>query len=111
MDEFGFSPPIRRCSRCCSIPATCRCRGWSSASCDATSANLIVEPVPTLAGEGLIRAADPRHFGTAELRNPISMSKQINFTIVPDDPEDQDSGRRQYANFCAVAHTPFDMTL
>ena len=39
------------------------------------------------------------------------MSKQINFTIVPDDPEDPDRNRRQYANFCAVAHTPFDMTL
>jgi hypothetical protein len=39
------------------------------------------------------------------------MSKQINFTIVPDDPEDLDRARRQYANFCAVAHTPFDMTL
>jgi hypothetical protein len=39
------------------------------------------------------------------------MSKQINFTIVPDDPENQESGKRQYANFCAVAHTPFDMTL
>jgi hypothetical protein len=39
------------------------------------------------------------------------MSKQINFTIVPEDPENQESGKRQYANFCAVAHTPFDMTL
>ena len=39
------------------------------------------------------------------------MSKQINFTIVPDDPEDADRGKREYANFCAVAHTPFDMTL
>src|SRR5438552_7271315 len=36
------------------------------------------------------------------------MSKQINFTIVPDDSGD---GSRLYANFCAVAHTPFDMTL
>jgi Protein of unknown function (DUF3467) len=40
-----------------------------------------------------------------------NMSKQINFTIVPEDPSDGDRGRRQYANFCAVAHTPFDMTL
>ena len=39
------------------------------------------------------------------------MSKQINFTIVPDDPEDPERNKRQYANFCAVAHTPFDMTL
>jgi hypothetical protein len=38
------------------------------------------------------------------------MNKQINFTIVPD--ESSDAGvRRDYANFCAVAHTPFDMTL
>jgi hypothetical protein len=37
--------------------------------------------------------------------------KQINFTIVPEDPEDAERAKRQYANFCAVAHTPFDMTL
>jgi hypothetical protein len=34
--------------------------------------------------------------------------KQINFTIVPDDTSDE---RRTYANFCAIAHTPFDFTL
>ena len=39
------------------------------------------------------------------------MSKQINFTIVPDDPTDPAQARREYANFCAVAHTPFDLTL
>jgi uncharacterized protein DUF3467 len=39
------------------------------------------------------------------------MSKQINFTIVPDDPQDPEQARRLYANFCAVAHTPFDLTL
>ena len=39
------------------------------------------------------------------------MTKQINFTIVPDDPEDPSQARREYANFCAVAHTPFDLTL
>jgi hypothetical protein len=39
------------------------------------------------------------------------MSKQINFTIVPEDPADQTRARREYANFCAVAHTPFDLTL
>lgn len=39
------------------------------------------------------------------------MTKQINFTIVPDEPESPERGRREYANFCAVAHTPFDMTL
>jgi hypothetical protein len=39
------------------------------------------------------------------------MSKQINFTIVPEDPETPAQGRREYANFCAVAHTPFDLTL
>lgn len=39
------------------------------------------------------------------------MSKQINFTIVPDEPADRSQVRREYANFCAVAHTPFDLTL
>lgn len=34
---------------------------------------------------------------------------QINFTIVPDDAPGGPS--RQYANFCGVAHTPFDFTL
>jgi hypothetical protein len=38
------------------------------------------------------------------------MTKQINFTIVPEEPDDGQT-RREYANFCAVAHTPFDMTL
>ncbi|MEO7192047.1 MAG: DUF3467 domain-containing protein [Vicinamibacterales bacterium] len=38
-------------------------------------------------------------------------SKQINFTIVPDEPGDPERTRREYANFCAVAHTPFDLTL
>jgi len=38
----------------------------------------------------------------------VSESKQINFTIVPD----EDSAcPRTYANFCAIAHTPFDFTL
>jgi hypothetical protein len=35
-------------------------------------------------------------------------SKQINFTIVPADAPDTP---RVYANFCAIAHTPFDLTL
>ena len=35
--------------------------------------------------------------------------KQINFTIVPD--EDTSGVPREYANFCSVAHTPFDLTL
>jgi hypothetical protein len=34
--------------------------------------------------------------------------RQINFTIVPDDPGGLP---RTYANFCAIAHTPFDFTL
>jgi hypothetical protein len=34
--------------------------------------------------------------------------KQINFTIVPDEATD---ASRTYANFCGVAHTPFDFTL
>jgi hypothetical protein len=39
------------------------------------------------------------------------MSKQINFTIVPEDPRTPDQARREYSNFCAVSHTPFDLTL
>ena len=39
------------------------------------------------------------------------MSKQINFTIVPDEPAGSPQATRAYANFCAVAHTPFDLTL
>ena len=35
-------------------------------------------------------------------------SRQINFTIVPADTADVP---RVYANFCAVANTPFDFTL
>ena len=38
-------------------------------------------------------------------------NKQINFTIVPEDATDSARARREYANFCAVAHTPFDLTL
>ena len=34
--------------------------------------------------------------------------KSINFTVVPDEAEPSE---RQYANFCAVSHTPFDFTL
>ena len=34
--------------------------------------------------------------------------KQINFTIVPDE---QSNEPRTYANFCSIAHTPFDFTL
>jgi hypothetical protein len=39
------------------------------------------------------------------------MNKQINFTIVPDEPAEPERTRREYANFCAVGHTPFDLTL
>jgi hypothetical protein len=34
--------------------------------------------------------------------------KQINFTIIPDDTA---PAPRTYANFCGIAHTPFDFTL
>ena len=34
--------------------------------------------------------------------------KQINFTIIPDE---QAGEPRTYANFCSIAHTPFDFTL
>ena len=37
--------------------------------------------------------------------------KQINFTIVPADDNEQNPAPRTYANFCSVAHTPFDFTL
>jgi hypothetical protein len=36
--------------------------------------------------------------------------KQINFTIVPAD-EAENATPRTYANFCSIAHTPFDFTL
>lgn len=39
----------------------------------------------------------------------MSDRKQINFTIVPEEPTGDEP--RTYANFCAVAHTPFDFTL
>ncbi|HEY3885569.1 MAG TPA: DUF3467 domain-containing protein [Vicinamibacterales bacterium] len=38
----------------------------------------------------------------------MSETKQINFTIVPDETVDSP---RTYANFCAISHTPFDFTL
>ena len=38
----------------------------------------------------------------------MSDRKQINFTIVPDE---RGGETREYANFCSVAHTPFDFTL
>jgi uncharacterized protein DUF3467 len=38
----------------------------------------------------------------------MTESKQINFTIVPDDSTESS---RSYANFCAVNHTPFDFTI
>ena len=37
--------------------------------------------------------------------------KQINFTIVPADNADEAPAARTYANFCSIAHTPFDFTL
>jgi hypothetical protein len=38
----------------------------------------------------------------------MSERTQINFSIVPDERGDEP---RVYANYCAVAHTPFDFTL
>jgi hypothetical protein len=37
--------------------------------------------------------------------------KQINFTIVPADDSADAPAPRTYANFCSIAHTPFDFTL
>ena len=34
--------------------------------------------------------------------------QEINFTIIPDE---ESYASRTYANFCAIAHTPFDVTL
>lgn len=39
---------------------------------------------------------------------PMNQRKQVNFTIVPDETGEAE---RTYANFCAIAHTPFDFTL
>jgi hypothetical protein len=39
---------------------------------------------------------------------PVQQQGQINFTIVPDETN---APERVYANFCTVAHTPFDFTL
>jgi hypothetical protein len=38
----------------------------------------------------------------------MEQKKSINFTVVPSEGE---STERVYANFCAIAHTPFDFTL
>lgn len=38
----------------------------------------------------------------------MSERKQVNFTIVPDEPSDIP---RTYANFCSISRTPFDFTL
>lgn len=38
----------------------------------------------------------------------MTEQKQINFAIAPDEATGPE---RQYANFCAVQHTPFDFTL
>jgi hypothetical protein len=41
-------------------------------------------------------------------------AKQINFTIVPDEPGSETKhgqATRTYANFCAIAHSPFDLTI
>ena len=40
----------------------------------------------------------------------MDQPKQINFTIVPAE-DASDGAPRTYANFCSIAHTPFDFTL
>ena len=37
--------------------------------------------------------------------------KQINFTVVPAEDSKDAPSPRTYANFCSIAHTPFDFTL
>jgi hypothetical protein len=39
----------------------------------------------------------------------MSERKHVNFTIVADEKTGPDG--RTYANFCSIAHTPFDFTL
>jgi hypothetical protein len=41
----------------------------------------------------------------------MTTKKSINFTIVPEEPDEKGKAERVYANFCAVSHTPFDFTL
>ena len=41
----------------------------------------------------------------------MASKKSVNFTVVPDEPEDGEPIEKIYANFCAVSHTPFDFTL
>jgi hypothetical protein len=38
----------------------------------------------------------------------MDQPRQVNFTIVPDESSAE---ARVYANFCGIAHTPFDFTL
>jgi len=38
----------------------------------------------------------------------MEQKKSINFTVIPNEGEPTE---RLYANFCAIAHTPFDFTL
>jgi hypothetical protein len=56
---------------------------------------------------------DPDRSTTVDLligEDMADQPKQINFTIVPDEPA-QGPGSRTYSNFCSIAHTPFDFTL
>ena len=41
----------------------------------------------------------------------MSEKKSINFTVVPDEPEDGERIETVYANFGTVSYTPFDFTL
>ena len=44
----------------------------------------------------------------------MTTKKSINFTVVPDEGQDGEGkapSGAEYANFCAVSHTPFDFTL
>ena len=74
-------------------------------------------PRPAAAGESRHAAASSSTPTSCRCRASLSASceniemsesKQINFTIVPDEGSD---ATRTYANFCAVNHTPFDFTL
>ncbi len=61
---------------------------------------------------GYIRRATYRQLSTQREHTVMAdQPKQINFTIVPAEDSDAWPTPRIYANFCSIAHTPFDFTL
>ena len=58
-----------------------------------------------------IMADVPGHSVNLRAFSMADQPKQINFTIVPGDDAPDAPAPRTYANFCSIAHTPFDFTL